>query len=92
MSFGIIVFWCLFDLPLPIFINTTCFATICYRKGSGDPLLVYYRYYYFGDVTLSTQATLISGIVEKHIRCLELTDVAHRHEVIEERLDVFLRS
>ncbi len=33
-----------------------------------------------------TQGTLLSGIVEKHIRCLQLTDVEQRLAVIEEML------
>ena len=34
-----------------------------------------------------TQAHLISAIVEKHLRCLELTDVSQRLEDIETRLE-----
>ena len=34
-----------------------------------------------------TQAHLISGIVEKHLRCLQLTDVEQRLEEIEARLE-----
>jgi hypothetical protein len=33
-----------------------------------------------------TQANLISGIVEKHIRCLQLTEIEQRLSVIEEAL------
>ena len=39
-----------------------------------------------GNLT-PTQAHLISGIVEKHLRCLQLTDVEARLEVIETRLE-----
>jgi hypothetical protein len=39
-----------------------------------------------GNLT-PTQAHLISGIVEKHLRCLQLTDVEQRLEDIEARLE-----
>jgi len=39
-----------------------------------------------GKLTVS-QAHMISGIVEKHIRCLQLTDVEQRLEDIEARLE-----
>ncbi len=39
-----------------------------------------------GNLTVS-QAHLISGIVEKHLRCLQLTDVEQRLEDIEARLE-----
>lgn len=39
-----------------------------------------------GNLT-PTQAHLISGIVEKHLRCLQLTDVEQRLEEIEARLE-----
>jgi hypothetical protein len=38
-----------------------------------------------GSVT-PTQATMISGVVEKHLRCLQLTDIEQRLSVIEESL------
>lgn len=39
-----------------------------------------------GDLTPS-QAHLISGVIEKHIRCMQLTDVEARLEAIEDRLE-----
>lgn len=39
-----------------------------------------------GQIT-PVQAHLVSGVIEKHIRCLQLTDVEARLEAIEDRLE-----